>query len=95
MAKITVQYKVPDGNKCTIIVNKEGHMLDDFNHCRFKTSTFIPDENRIKAENATKNGSYLFSKFAIAECMLFKQKLKIDSKDDLPYKCTQCLNGGK
>jgi hypothetical protein len=40
LAKITVIYNIPDGDSCTIITPIEGHILDNVEHCLFRTGYF-------------------------------------------------------
>ena len=47
MAQININYKIPDGDLCTVITHQYGHVLADVEHCRFRTSFYIENGEGI------------------------------------------------
>jgi hypothetical protein len=90
MAYIKVLHKVPDGNKCTV-KKGDGILGSNYEHCLYRTSTYIPDEKRALSQAAVKAGTYRSIDFLEVRCRLFGVTLNLDQDDELPYKCKRCL----
>jgi hypothetical protein len=56
MAKVVVSYKVPDGEFCTVVTEREG-LTPRYDHCQFRSSSY-----REKADEPLKCRCNLFGR---------------------------------